>query len=193
MNPEIIIPALFVTIVLAAWTIGTYNRFIKYKNRIEESLNGIDVALKRRANLIPNLVRVVEGYSAHEGKIFQDKTRQLGRMSDPGRMEQEQQISRDIGGLLALAEAYPDLKASGNFLDLQNSLADIEQDIQRARNRYNNFIARFNTIVESFPAFLIARKFHFEKQEYLTLELATQREMPDVSFSGDREKESSRS
>jgi LemA protein len=193
MNPEIIIPALFVTIVLAAWTIGTYNRFIKYKNRIEESLNGIDVALKRRANLIPNLVRVVEGYSAHEGKIFQDKTRQLGRMSDPGRMEQEQQISRDIGGLLALAEAYPDLKASGNFLDLQNSLADIEQDIQRARNRYNNFIARFNTIVESFPAFLIARKFHFEKQEYLTLELATQREMPDVSFSGDRGKKSSRS
>jgi LemA protein len=193
MNPEIIIPTLFVTIVLAAWTIGTYNRFIKYKNRIEESLNGIDVALKRRANLIPNLVRVVEGYSAHEGKIFQDKTRQLGRMSDPGRMEQEQQISRDIGGLLALAEAYPDLKASGNFLDLQNSLADIEQDIQRARNRYNNFIARFNTIVESFPAFLIARKFHFEKQEYLTLELATQREMPDVSFSGDREKENSRS
>jgi LemA protein len=193
MNPEIIIPALFVTMVLAAWTIGTYNKFIKYKNRIEESLNGIDVALKRRANLIPGLVRVVEGYSSHEGKIFQDKTRQLGRMSDPDRMKQEQQISRDIGGLLALAEAYPDLKASANFLDLQKSLADIEQDIQRARNRYNNFIARFNTMVESFPAFLLARKFHFEKQEYLTLELATQREMPDVSFSKEQEKESSRS
>ena len=188
MNPEVIIPTLFVTIVLTAWTIGTYNRFIKYKNRIEESLNGIDVALKRRANLIPNLVRVVEGYSAHEGKIFQDKTRQLGRLSEPGRLEEEQRISQNIGGLLAVAEAYPDLKASSNFLDLQNSLDEIEQDIQLARNRYNNFIARFNTMVESFPASFIARKFQFEKQEYLALELATQREMPDVSFSQGRER-----
>ncbi len=183
MNPEFIIPALFVTIVFTAWTIGTYNKFIKNKNRIEESLNGIDVALKRRANLIPNLVRVIEGYSSHEDTIFQEKTRQLGRLSEPDRLEQEQQISRNIGGLLAVAEAYPDLKASGNFLDLQNSLNEIEQDVQLARNRYNNYIARFNTMVESFPASLIAGKFHFEKQEYLSLELATQREMPDVSFS----------
>ncbi|MBW2329198.1 MAG: LemA family protein, partial [Deltaproteobacteria bacterium] len=83
---------------------------------------------------------------------------------------------------LAVAEAYPDLKASGNFLDLQNSLDEIEQEVQQARNRYNNYIARFNTMVESFPSSLIAGKFHFEKQGYLTLELATQREMPDVSF-----------
>ncbi|HHD63079.1 MAG TPA: LemA family protein [Desulfobulbaceae bacterium] len=183
MNPEIIIPTLFVTVVLTAWTIGAYNRFIKYKNRIEESLNAIDVALKRRANLIPNLVQIIEGYSAHEGKIFQEKTRQLGMVSDPGRIEQEQKISRNIGGLLAVAEAYPDLKASTNFLSLQNSLNEIEQDIQQARNRYNSYISRFNTMVDSFPASLLARKFDFEKQDYLALELATQREMPDVSFS----------
>lgn len=188
MNPQIVIPALFVTIAFTAWAIGTYNKFIKYRNRIEESLNGIDVALKRRANLIPNLVRVIEGYSSHEDRILQEKTRQLGSLSEPGRIEQEQQISKNIGGLLAVAEAYPDLKASGNFLDLQNSLAEIEQDVQQARNRYNNFIARFNTMVESFPASLIARKFHFKKQEYLSLELATQREMPDVSFTAGPEK-----
>ncbi len=186
MTPELIIPALFVTIVLTAWTIGTYNRFIKYKNRIEESLNGIDVALKMRANLIPSLVRVIEGYSAHEGQIFQEKTRQLGRLSEPRRLEEEQQISQNIGGLLAVAEAYPDLKASANFLDLQNSLAEIEQGIARARNRYNNVIARFNTMVESFPASFIARKFHFTKQEYLALDLATRRGMPDLSFAPER-------
>lgn len=183
MNPEIFIPLLFVTVVLTAWTIGAYNRFIKYGNRIEESLNAIDVALKRRANLIPNLVRIIEGYSAHEGKIFQEKTKQLGMISDPARIEQEQRISRNIGGLLAVAEAYPDLKASSNFLSLQNSLNEIEQDIQKARNRYNGYISRFNTLVGSFPASLLARKFDFEKQEYLALELATQREMPEVSFS----------
>ncbi len=182
MKPELIIPALFFLFILISWTIGAYNKFIKYKNRIEESLNGIDVALKRRANLIPNLVNVVEGYSSHEAKIFQDKTHQLGMLSEPSRIEQERVISKNIGGLLAVAEAYPDLKASGNFLALQHSLEDIEQDIQEVRNRYNSFIGRFNTMVESFPASFIARTFHFTKQGYLALELATQREMPEVSF-----------
>lgn len=189
MSPQVLFPVLFIAVVFTAWVIGTYNKFIKYKNRIEESLNGIDVALKRRANLIPSLVGVIEGYRSHEGKIFQEKIRQLGMLSEPDRMEQERRISRNIGGLLAVAEAYPDLKASGNFLDLQNSLDEIEQDIQQARNRYNNYIARFNTMVESFPASLIAGRFHFQKQDYLALELATQREMPDVSFAVAQETE----
>ena len=190
MKPEIIIPILFVIIIFTSWAIGTYNKFIKYDNRIEEALNRIDVALKRRANLIPNLVRVVKGYSAHESKIFGDKTNQSGALSRPERLEQEQQISKNLRGLLAVAEAYPDLKASTNFLDLQNNLDEIEQDIQQARNYHNDYIARFNTAVESFPASLIAGKFNFEKQNYLTLALATQREMPDVSFSqGEEEKD----
>lgn len=188
MNPALFVPLLFATIVFLAWTIGTYNRFIKYKNRIEESLNSIDVTLKRRANLIPNLVRIIEGYSSHEGKIFQEKTHQLGMLSDPKRMEQEQEIARNIGGLIAVAEAYPDLKASTNYLELQNSLNQIERDIQQARNRYNGYIARFNTLVDSFPASLLAHRFHFEKMDYLALELATQREMPDISFSSNVKK-----
>ena len=183
MKPAFVVPVLFAAIVICAWMIGTYNRFIKYKNRIEEALNSIDVALKRRANLVPNLVRIIKGYSDHEGKIFQEKTRRLGMLSDPKRVEQEQDIARNIGGLIAVAEAYPDLKASSNYLELQNSLNKIEQDIQQARNRYNNYIAKFNTLVDSFPASLLARRFHFEKMDYLALELATRREMPDVSFS----------
>ncbi len=182
MQPQFFIPIVFVCIVFGAWLIGTYNKFVKYRNRIEEAWSGIDVALKRRANLIPNLVRVIEGYSTHENTIFEEKIKQLGGGSGSSRIEQENKISKSLGGLLAYAEAYPDLKASGNFLDLQNSLDEIEQEVQQARNRYNSYIGRLNTLVESFPSSVIAKKFDFVKQDYLALELATQREMPNVEF-----------
>ncbi len=184
MTPDILIPVIFVTFVSTAISVGSYNKFIKYRNRIEESLNNIDVALKRRANLIPSLVQIIQGYSAHENKIFQGKNRKLGELSNPERVEQEREITRNIGGLLAVAEAYPDLKANTNFLDLQNSLDAIEEEIQKTRNRYNGYVSRFNTMVESFPSSLIAMKFTFKKQEYLNLELATERNMPDISFTG---------
>ena len=182
MPPQFLIPIFFVSFVVIALLISTYNKFVKYRNRIEEAWSSIDVALKRRANLIPNLVRVIEGYSAHENKIFEEKVRQLSGASDSSRMEQESKITKSLGGLLAIAEAYPDLRASENFLDLQKSLDEIEQEIQQARNRYNGYIGRLNTLVESFPSSLIAQKFDFVKQEYLSLELATQREMPNVDF-----------
>ncbi|MEA3362290.1 MAG: LemA family protein, partial [Thermodesulfobacteriota bacterium] len=119
MQPQFFIPIFFVCFVFGAWLIGTYNKFVKYRNRIEEAWSGIDVALKRRANLIPNLVRVIEGYSTHENAIFEEKIKQLGGGSESSRVEQENKISKSLGGLLAYAEAYPELKASGNFLDLQ--------------------------------------------------------------------------
>ncbi len=182
MQPQFLVPVFFVCFVIVAWSVSTYNKFVKYRNRIEEAWSGIDVALKRRANLIPNLVRVIEGYSTHENSIFEEKIKQIGHGSESSRMEQESKITKSLGGLLALAEAYPDLKASENFLDLQNSLDEIEQEVQRARNRYNAFIGRLNTLVESFPSSIIAGKFNFSKQDYLALELATQREMPNVEF-----------
>jgi len=183
MEP-IIFLVVFVLFVSVAWPIGTYNRFVKYKNRIEEAWSGIDVALKRRFNLIPNLIRAIKGYSQHEAKIFQKKNDYLtGSTGISNRVEEESQISKALRGLLALAEAYPDLKASANFIDLQNSLDEIEEDIQKARNRYNSYVGRFNTLVESFPATFIARKFGFEKQNYFALDLATQRELPEVGFS----------
>ena len=185
--PQVLIPVFFVLFVSVAWFITTYNRFIKYKNRIEEAWSGIDVALKRRFNLIPNLIRSVEGYSEHEAKIFREKSDYLtGSTGMSNRVETESQISKSLRGLLALAEAYPDLKASANFIDLQNSLDEIEEDIQKARNRYNSFVGRFNTLVESFPATFIAAKFGFEKQNYFALDLATQRELPEVDFSSSR-------
>lgn len=183
MTPEIIIPLIFGSVFCCAWGIGTYNKFVKYRNHIEEAWSGIDVALKRRANLIPNLIKVIEGYGQHEARIFQEKNQSVSEdTNNSRRIEEESRISKSLGGLLALAEAYPDLKASENFLSLQKSLDEVELEIQNARNRYNRYVSRLNTRVESFPSSLIANKFGFTRQEYLSLELATQREMPDVDF-----------
>ena len=180
----IIIFSTFFLIVVVAWFIQTYNRFIKYKNRIEETWSGIDVALKRRFNLIPNLLKTIEGYSDHEANTLMSiRDRRTGSTIMSDRAAEESQISESLQNVLALAEAYPDLKANANFLDLQNNLNDIEEDIQNARNKHNRVVSQFNTLVESFPAFLIANKFGFTKQPYFKLDLATQRELPEVNFS----------
>jgi len=134
--------------------------------------------------LIPNLIRAIEKYEEHEAKIFQTKNDYLAGPTDiSNRVEEESRIAKSLSGLLALAEEYPDLKASTNFLDLQNSLSEIEENIQKARNRYNSSVASFNTLIESFPAKFIARKYGFENKNYFTLNLATQRELPEVKFS----------
>ena len=183
MQPEIIIPIIFVTVFVTLWLVGTYNKFIKYRNYIEEAWSSIDVALKRRFNLIPNLVSVIQGYGKHESEIFDNKTNSLkGEGGVDTRLESESKITHSLSNLLAIAEAYPDLKASANFLELQKSLADIEEDIQAARVRYNNFVARLNTLVESFPASFIANRFGFKKENYFSLDLATQRELPEINF-----------
>jgi LemA protein len=174
----------FLIFVSVAWYITTYNKFIKYKNRIEEAWSGIDVALKRRFNLIPNLINAVRGYEEHEAEVLQQESRRFTSSTEiPDRMEEESRLSRSLHGLLALAEAYPDLKASENFLSLMNSLNDIEQDIQQARNQYNAAVRQYNTLTESFPSIYIARKYGFGKVKYFTLELATLREMPKLDFS----------
>ena len=186
MEPLLIF-SLFLLFIIGVILIGTYNRFIKYKNRIEEAWSGIDVALKRRFNLIPNLIRVIEGYSEHEAKILMSNSNQInGTSTISNRVEEESQLSKSLQGALALAEAYPDLKASANFIDLQNTLDGIERDIQNARNRYNRAVNKFNTMIESFPASLIAKKYKFEKQNYFALDLATQRESPEANFTKPR-------
>ncbi len=183
MHPEVIFPIIFFCIVLYAWTTSTYNKFVKYRNRIEAAWSSIDVTLKRRFNLIPNLIEATKGYTQHESEIFENKTNYMKGDSGPSaRVESESKITHSLSNLLAVAEAYPDLKASVNFLELQKNLADIEEDIQTARVRYNDIVARLNTLVESFPASILAKKFGFEKTTYFSLDLATQRELPRVNF-----------
>ena len=183
MQPVIIIPTLFICYFLLVWLISTYNKFIKYQNRIEESWSSIDISLKRRFNLVPNLVSAIKGYEKHEGDILDRNINYTNEESDvSNRVESESKITNSLSGLLAVAEAYPDLKASVNFLELQKNLADIEEDIQARRVSYNNIVGRLNTLVESFPANFIASRFGFEKRNYFTLDLATQRELPLVEF-----------
>ena len=177
----------FVLFVSVAWYLSTYNRFVKYRNRIEESWSSIDVALKRRFNLIPNLQKAVAAYGSHEARVFKE-TDSVGAAPKeaaadaPQRAASESRISQGLDGLLALAEDYPDLKASHNFLSLQARLSDVETDIQTARQKFNRAVGRYNTLIDSIPSNLIARKFGFTKVDYFTLELATQREVPSIDL-----------
>ncbi len=174
---------LFVLLVAILWLVGTYNNFIKRRNMIEEQWSGIDVALRRRYNLIPNLIKAVKGYGKHESELLQQTTEQRVSGGDVDqRAASESEISRSLNNLLAVAEQYPDLKASNNFLALQNSLNEIEKEVQEARRRYNAAVRKFNTLVESFPSNIMARIFNFKTFHYFTLELATQRELPEVDF-----------
>ena len=179
--------AIALLVLLAApvlWIMVTYNKFIKYRNMIEENWSGIDVALKRRFNLIPNLVKATKGYSEHEDAVLTKVAMTRAAAANVvSREEEESRISRSLSGIIALAEAYPDLKASANFLALHHSLDEVEEEIQQARRRYNYSVRKFNTLVESFPSNFIARKFKFARQNFFSLELATQRELPQIDLS----------
>jgi len=172
---------IFGGIIFVFATVGTYNRFIKYKNMIEESWSGIDIALKRRFNLIPNMINAVKLYNAHEADMLEKTTAQRqGKDTTASRTADESAITQSLQGVLALAEAYPDLKASHNFLALQHSLNDVEKEIQDSRVQFNNAVRKNNTLIQSFPSNILAKLFKFEMQEYFTLELATQRAVPEV-------------
>jgi LemA protein len=181
---EEVVPFIFIILIFGMIFIINYNKFMKYKNRIEASWSQIDVALKRRFNLIPNLVKVVSQYQSHEADVFEKTSKNFhaGVKDFNLRGEEESQLSRSLGSVLALVENYPDLKASSNFLALQQSLSEIETDIMQARNQLNNHVARYNTLIDAYPTKWIAQIYGFCKYEYFTLELATQREMPQMEF-----------
>ena len=170
-------------VVAIFWIVRTYNKFIEYRNLIEETWSGIDVALKRRFNLLPNLVNAVKGYRKHEVEVLQGLTAQRQGSEDlASRSAEESEISKSLTGLLAVAEEYPDLKASENFLNLQTTLNQIEAEIKTVRDKFNRAVRSLNTLVEQFPSNIIARIFSFTRAEYFSLELATQRSLPEVEF-----------
>ena len=181
MDSEYLPFYIFGSIFFVIVSVSTYNRFIKYINMIEESWSGIDIALKRRFNLIPNMINTVKLYSAHEADTLIKTTEARHdsvKMED--RTVEESAITQSLQGLLAVAEAYPDLKASQNFLALQHSLSDVENEIQDARSVFNSAVRRNNTLVQSFPSNIIAKLFNFKTANYFSLELATQRSVPKV-------------
>ena len=174
---------IFAVVVPLFWAVSTYNRFIKYINMIEEGWSIIDVALKRRANLIPKLVSAVSGYSQHETDTLKDVTAQRLATDDRNeRTKEESEVSRGLGNLLAVAENYPELKASQNFLELQKALNQVEAEVASARNTFNQRIRQLNTLVQQFPSNIIASVFNFKRDEYFQLELATEREVPSTPW-----------
>jgi len=175
-----------IIILLALWIAGTYNGLVKLKNRAKEAWADIDVQLKRRYDLIPNLVEIVKGYAAHEKEVFEKVTaarsRAMGAETMKERAEAENILSDTLKTLFAVSEAYPDLKASANFLELQRELADTEDKIQAARRFYNGNVRDLNIKIESFPSNLIASARGFQKMEPFELAETVEREAPKITF-----------
>jgi LemA protein len=180
------LPFALLLLVPMVWGILTYNRFIRQRQMLMEAWSGIDVQLKRRHDLIPNLAESVKGISAHEREVLEEAVarRADGLQSEnvQARGEAETALTRSIKGIFALAEAYPALQANRNFTDLQQTLTEIEDQIQYARRYYNGTVRDFNTLVQSFPSNLIASLCNFETKEYFELELLTEREAPDIAL-----------
>ncbi|MBN1902938.1 LemA family protein [Candidatus Sumerlaeota bacterium] len=186
-NPfALYIPLAFVLFFLI-WLIATYNALVRIRNHCRESWSGIDTELKRRYDLIPNLVEVVKGYAKHEREVFESvaaaRTRAISSTGSPAsQAKDENALVGTLRSLFAVVERYPNLKASGNFLKLQEELTNTEDRIQAARRFYNANVRDLNIRVEVFPSNLVANVFSFKKEEFFEIESACQRTAPEVKI-----------
>jgi LemA protein len=175
-----------VGVVLLGWLALTFNRFIRLRQLMREAWSGIEVQLKRRHDLVPQLVDAVKGYRDYEQRLLEHITELRARCPTiqqvKPRGEAETELSRDLRSFLAIAEAYPDLKANEQFLNLQRTLAATEDDIQLARRYYNGTVRDFNIQVESFPSLLVAQAWGFPLADYFELESATEGSVPTVQL-----------
>lgn len=172
MNPGSLALLFLITVLLVV--ILLYNRLVRSKMRVKEAWSGIDVQLKRRANLIPNLVETVKGYASHERTVFEEVTQArsaLNQASGPAESSQANSIlTSALGRLFAVAENYPELQASKNFLSLQEELSDFEEKIAYARQFYNRNVLAYNTLTLTFPDTLVARIFRFQPEGFFEAE-----------------------
>lgn len=177
--------ALIVVAVIALWLIATYNGLIRLKNRVDEAWSDIDVQLKRRYDLIPNLVNTVKGYATHEKELFEKvteaRTRAMNAGSTQDKAEAENMLSGTLKTLFAVSENYPDLKANTNFLELQRELSDTENKIQASRRFFNGNVMEYNTKIQVFPTNLFAGMLNFVKRDFFEIDEA-QREPVNVAF-----------
>lgn len=164
---------LIVIALIVVWFVFAYNRFVRLITRAKEAWSDIEVQMKRRYDLIPNLVNTVKGYAAHESSAFENVTKAraqaLSASSLPEKADAENVLSGALKSLFAVAEAYPDLKANQNFLELQRELSDTENKIQAARRFYNTNVRDLNIATDTFPSNLVARMFNFSKMEFFDL------------------------
>jgi LemA protein len=181
-------PIWLVAAAIAAYAVYLFNRLVRTRQMANEAWSGIDVQLKRRSDLVPNLVEAVKGYAAHERGLLAQVTelrnaaRALPQGDVEARAKAEGALSVGLAKLFALAEAYPEVKASSNFLELQRELSRIENDLQMARRYYNGAVRNLNTMVETVPSNLLARAFGFQARDYFELADAAEQVVPPVSL-----------
>jgi len=180
-----LIVIIVVLVVLALIVVGMYNGLVRARNRVDNAWAQIDVQLKRRYDLIPNLVETVKGYAAHERQtleaVVQARNAGMAAQGPAQQAQAENMISGALRQLFALSEAYPDLKANQNFLNLQEELTGTEGRIAYARQFYNDSVQRWNTQIQTFPSVILAGMFHFTQREYFETEEGD-RAVPQVSF-----------
>ncbi len=179
---------LIIIAILVLIVISIYNKLVRLRNTVESSWSDVDVQCKKRFDLVPNLVETVKEYAAHEKTVFEKVTQARSmamQATTPAEMAKAENMLRDtLKSLFAVAEAYPELKANTNFLQLQSQLNDLENNIESARRYYNAVVRDFNIMIESFPSNLVASSFNFKKGEFFELESPeTERRAPKVSFS----------
>ena len=177
-----------VPLLVAAFAVGLYNALVRLRNRVKNAWSQIDVQLKRRHDLIPNLIETCKGYMTHERETLESitKARNLAAQSSGGVADQanaENQLSQALSNFYVVVENYPDLKASTNFLQIQEELTSTENKIGFARQFYNDETMKFNTKIEIFPSSIIAGTFNFKQAEFFEIEEPAEREVPKVSFS----------
>ena len=190
MNGGIYMPYLIGFIVfvvlIAFWAISVYNGLIGLKNKVEEAFSTMDVYLKKRYDLIPNLVETVKGYAKHEKEtleaVIQARNTAVSSVGPEAKIANENALTGTLSKLFALAEAYPDLKANTNFIDLQTQLKSLEDEIANARKYYNGTVRQFNTSIQVFPTNLLAAPLGFKKQPLFEVESDTERQNVKVSF-----------
>ena len=183
---SILLVILAVAVLLAFYGIAIYNKLVKLKNLVAEAWSGIDVQLKKRYDLIPNLVETVKGYAAHEKETFENVTRARAAAQQASTVQDQQAaentLNRALMNLVAVAEQYPELKANTNFLELQAQLSQVEGDIEKARRYYNGTVREQNTLIESFPSNIVANLFNFAKSDFFELENPAEKQAPQVKF-----------
>ncbi len=181
--------AFWILIILAVgaviWGVSIYNGLVKRRNYVEDAWSGIEVQLKKRHNLVPNLAKTIKGFTKHESSLLESvtKLRAPNISNSPSEMgPSEQAFGQALQGLMVQVEAYPEIKADKNFNNLQNQLSEIEGDIEGARRYYNGAVRDYNTLIQSFPSNMIATRYQFDEAEFFELDVEAARQSPEIDF-----------
>lgn len=173
-------------VLTLVYFIFIYNKLIRLRNMVAEAWSGIDVQLQKRYDLIPNIIKVVQGYAAHEKNLFESITRLRAQGMDANTVKDhevaEVGLSKALGSLFVVVENYPELKANQNFLELQRDLSKVENDLQRARRYYNGSVRNYNILIEQFPSKLIAKAANHHQRDYFDIKNETEKAIPEVNF-----------